>query len=71
MHFTLKEVIAVVLFSCSLTATWLDLRGEVRQVKAEVRIMNGQVQWLLGEAIRSGWQPPAGWTFKEYPETHP
>ena len=68
MRFTLKEVVAVVLFACSLTAAWFDLRSQVQQVKSEIHVMNGQVQWLLGEAIKSGWQPPPGWVMRDYPE---
>lgn len=67
MRFTLKEVLAVVLFACSLTAAWFDLRAQVQTVRTEVQVMNGQVQWLLAEAIKSGWSPPPpGWVMRDY-----
>lgn len=71
MRFTLKELLAVVLFACSLTGAWFDLRSQVKAVQKEVSVMNGTVQWLLGEAIKSGWQPPPGWVILDYPDEAP
>lgn len=58
LTFTFRELLLIVGLVVSVTAAWYDLHSEVVALKVELRLLRGQVQWLLGEAVREGWTPP-------------
>lgn len=58
LKFTLGEVITIITIVLSVMGAWYDLKSDVRYLQHDIRVVKGQMQWVLGEAIKSGWIPP-------------
>ncbi len=65
LKFTFKELLLIIGFVVGVVGSWYDIKLEINELKNKIVLlekqtytMNARLQWLLGEAIRSGWQPP-------------